>query len=64
MNEHALSETDVACCRQVGIVHPLRALPGSEAAALHARRQSEAAFLKGRNNQKPHLLFTGLDAVV
>ncbi len=64
MNEHALSATEVARYREAGIVHPLRALPGSEAAALHARYQGQAAFLKGRNNQKPHLLFTWLDAVV
>ena len=29
-----------------------------------ARYQAQAAFIKGRHNQKPHLLFTWLDALV
>ncbi len=59
-----LSEAQVAAYRERGIVHPLRVLGADEAAALHARYQAHAEFLKGRNNQKPHLLFTWLDALV
>lgn len=64
MNEHALSPESVSLYRERGIVHPRRALPEPEAAALHARYGQHAAFLQGRNNQKPHLLFTWLDALV
>ena len=60
----SLSSDQVETYRQQGIVHPLRALPAAEAAALHARYQAQADFIKGRNNQKPHLLFTWLDALV
>jgi len=64
MNEHPLSASEVAQFGERGIVHPVRALPAEEAAALNARYQAEAEFLKGRNNQKPHLLFPWLDAIV
>ncbi|MEO8523752.1 MAG: phytanoyl-CoA dioxygenase family protein, partial [Caldimonas sp.] len=60
----ALSDAQVAAFRECGIVHPLRAVSEAEAGVLHARYQTEAGFLKGRNNQKPHLLFTWLDAIV
>jgi len=60
----SLSSDQVETYRQQGILHPLRALPAAEAAALHARYQAQADFIKGRNNQKPHLLFTWLDALV
>jgi hypothetical protein len=59
-----LSQDRVEAYRDQGIVHPVRALPEAEAGALHARYQSQAGFIKGRNNQKPHLLFTWLDALV
>jgi len=59
-----LSSAQVETYRQQGIVHPLRALPEAEAAELHRRYQAQAGFLTGRNNQKPHLLFTWLDALV
>jgi phytanoyl-CoA dioxygenase PhyH len=59
-----LSSAQVETYRQQGIVHPLRALPEVEAAELHRRYQAQAGFLTGRNNQKPHLLFTWLDALV
>jgi len=64
MNEHPLSASEVAQFGERGIVHPVRALPAEEAAALNALYQAQAGFLKGRNNQKPHLLFPWLDAVV
>ena len=60
----SLSSDQVETYRQQGILHPLRALPAAEATALHARYQAQADFIKGRNNQKPHLLFTWLDALV
>ena len=59
-----LASARVDAYRQQGILYPLRALPSGEAAALHARYEAQAAFIKGRNNQKPHLLFTWLDALV
>ena len=59
-----LASAQVDAYRQQGILYPLRALPSGEAAALHARYEAQAAFIKGRNNQKPHLLFTWLDALV
>ncbi len=59
-----LSDSDVATYRERGILHPLRAIPAAEAAALHLRYQAHAGLIKGRNNQKPHLLFTWLDALV
>ena len=60
----SLSGEEVATYRERGILHPLRAIPGVEADALHARYQANAGFIKGRNNQKPHLLYTWLDALV
>src|SRR4051794_14178898 len=59
-----LSGSQVETYRQQGILHPLRALPGAEAGAIHERYRAQADFIKGRNNQKPHLLFTWLDALV
>ncbi len=59
-----LSEAQVQAYRERGIVHPVRALPEDEAVALHRQYRSRADFIKGRNNQKPHLLFTWLDALV
>lgn len=60
----ALSQARVEHYRECGILHPLRALPGHEAAALHARFEANAGIIKGRNSIKPHLLFTWLDALV
>jgi non-heme Fe2+,alpha-ketoglutarate-dependent halogenase len=60
----SLSDSAVAAYRERGILHPLRALSAPEAADAHARFQANADFIKGRNNQKPHLLFTWLDAIV
>ena len=42
-------------------MHPLAALSGDEAAALRDRYLANAAVIKGRTNQKPHLLYTWLD---
>src|SRR3982750_11047 len=59
-----LSRAQVETYREQGILHPLPAVSEDEAAALHRRYQAQAAFIKGRHNQKPHLLFTWLDALV
>ena len=64
MNEHSLADADVAIYCERGIVHPRHAVSAAEAAALHARYEAQAGFIKGRHNQKPHLLFTWLDALV
>src|SRR3954454_9244690 len=40
------------------------ALAAAEATALCDRYLANAAVLKGRTNQKPHLLYTWLDALV
>ena len=59
-----LTPSQIETYRASGIVHPVRAMFETEAAGLHERYQAQASFLKGRNNQKPHLLFTWLDAMV
>lgn len=59
-----LTPAQIETYRAQGIVHPLRALPEVDAAGLDERYQPLAGFLTGRNNQKPHLLFTWLDAMV
>ncbi len=67
MEQHpraGLAPEQVETFRERGILHPLPALPSGEADALYARYAERADFLKGRNNQKPHLLFPWLDAVV
>lgn len=59
-----LSPRQVENYREHGIVHPLRALPEHEAVALSERYLANAAVINGRNNQKPHLIYTWLDALV
>ena len=59
-----LSAAQLADFRESGILHPLPAVGVDEAAVLRARYTQRADFIKGRNNQKPHLLFTWLDALV
>jgi len=60
----ALSESQIRIYRERGILHPLRALPAAEAGALYASYRDQTDFIIGRHNQKPHLLFTWLDALV
>ena len=60
----SLSDNEVATYRERGILYPLRALSATEAGAARMRYQAHADLIKGRNNQKPHLLFTWLDAIV
>ncbi|MFS8086729.1 MAG: phytanoyl-CoA dioxygenase family protein [Acidobacteriota bacterium] len=61
---HNLSLSQVDTYRERGILHPLPAISSAEAGNLYARYRALADFIKGRNNQKPHLLFTWLDALV
>jgi hypothetical protein len=50
--------------RENGILFPLDAMSADEAAALRARYEAQAHLLKGRNNQKPHLLFPWIDQLI
>lgn len=59
-----LSAEQVAGYRERGIVHPLDAIGAAEAGQLAERYRAKSDFIKGRHNQKPHLLFTWLDALV
>lgn len=59
-----LTPAQVALYQASGILHPLPALGPGEADALAQRYLRHAAAIKGRINQKPHLLYTWLDAVV
>ncbi|MFL6693644.1 MAG: phytanoyl-CoA dioxygenase family protein [Ramlibacter sp.] len=59
-----LSPDQVAAYRQRGILHPLRVLGDDQLADTRDRYLAQADAIKGRNNQKPHLLYTWLDAVV
>lgn len=63
MSSH-LSDQDVARYRQDGLLWPLTALTPTQVATLSARYTAHAASIKGRTNQKPHLLYTWLDEVV
>lgn len=59
-----LSQAQVEAYRERGILYPLPALASAEAGELYSRFDAQAGFIKGRNNQKPHLLFTWLDVLV
>jgi non-heme Fe2+,alpha-ketoglutarate-dependent halogenase len=59
-----LSGAQVASYRERGILHPLPALAPEHAHALAERYLSNAEPITGRSNQKPHLLYPWLDAVV
>lgn len=50
--------------RSEGILHPLPVMPDSEISTLRERYMANSDIFKGRNNQKPHLLFTWLDQLV
>jgi ectoine hydroxylase-related dioxygenase (phytanoyl-CoA dioxygenase family) len=54
----------VASFRERGILHPLRALDEEQLADVRARYFANAHAIKGRGNQKPHLLYTWLDGIV
>lgn len=59
-----LSPAQVHTYGQQGILHPLPVLRDEEASTLLGQYMAQADFLRGRNNKKPHLLFTWLDALV
>lgn len=59
-----LSAEQVTCYRRDGIVQPLNVLSAPEVQRLYAQYQGESVRIKGRTNQKPHLLYTWLDALV
>jgi non-heme Fe2+,alpha-ketoglutarate-dependent halogenase len=52
-----LSPAEVQTYHDTGLHFPLRALDSREAAALRARYEAGHHLIKGRTNQKPHLLF-------
>lgn len=60
----ALSPAQVASFRERGILHPLRALDERQLADVRRRYLANADAIKGRGNQKPHLLYTWLDGIV
>ena len=60
----ALSAAEVAAYRERGIHFPIRAIPAVEANALAAQFQASPEPIKGRVNQKPHLLFPWLNELV
>jgi len=64
LSTQSLSQVQVEAYRERGILHPLPALSSAEAGELYARYLAHADFITGRNNQKPHLLFTWLDSLV
>jgi non-haem Fe2+, alpha-ketoglutarate-dependent halogenase len=59
-----LSPAQVDAYRQHGILHPLRALDDAQLLDARDRYFASEGVIKGRNNQKPHLLYTWLDAIV
>lgn len=59
-----LSPAQVAAYREQGILHPLRVLDDAQFADARDRYLANQDVIKGRNNQKPHLLYTWLDAIV
>lgn len=59
-----LSDAQVARYHSAGYHFPLSALAANEATSLRSRYESQAALIRGRNNQKPHLLFTWIDQLI
>jgi len=59
-----LAPDEVEAYHRYGIHFPLRVLDTNEAAALYTRYAANALLFKGRNNQKPHLLFPWLNELV
>ncbi len=60
----ALTADQVSAYRKDGILHPLKALSAAEAHAHAQRYLAHADVIKGRNNQKPHLLYTWANEIV
>jgi hypothetical protein len=59
-----LSEQAVRAYHRDGILFPLRAMSAEDAAVLLDRHQAQADLIKGRINQKPHLLFPWIEQIV
>ncbi len=59
-----LSPERIARYQKEGVLWPLDALSDAQAERLYARYCAQAGQIKGRTNQKPHLLYTWLDDVV
>jgi len=59
-----LSDEQVKQYHERGYHFPLQAMSPEQAQALHARYESQAHLIKGRNNQKPHLLFPWLNELI
>jgi non-haem Fe2+, alpha-ketoglutarate-dependent halogenase len=59
-----LSPDQIDAYRKNGILHPLRALDDAQLQDARDRYLANEGAIKGRNNQKPHLLYTWLDAIV
>ena len=59
-----LSPDQVARYHADGYQFPLAAVAPDEARALRARYEVQAHLIRGRNNQKPHLLFPWLDQLI
>lgn len=47
-----------------GVLFPIEAMSAAEARALRELYESQGPLLKGRNNQKPHLLFPWIDRLI
>jgi len=59
-----LSAEDVSRYHEQGILFPVRAVDAAQAQAMRQRYASQAHLIKGRNNQKPHLLFPWLNELI
>jgi phytanoyl-CoA dioxygenase PhyH len=60
----ALSEEDVARYRERGYHFPIDVLLPADIASVYRRYRTASSAIAGRNNQKPHLLFTWLAELV
>jgi len=59
-----LATEEIEAYHRRGIHFPLRVLVTNEAETLYSRYATHAELFKGRNNQKPHLLFPWLNALI
>jgi len=62
--QSSLSPEQVQRYRSEGALHPLPLMPDHEVAVLRDHYMAHRSVLKGRTNQKPHLLYTWLDRLV
>lgn len=59
-----LTDALVGAYQRDGVVFPFRALSQTEALEARGRYESQSPLIKGRINQKPHLLFPWIDRLV